>query len=91
MLKLAREIRNQLVKKNGNKSWLKELKVGSKNERNNERDSNDLFTYLQANRIHHEMIQQYYPASTLTPAEKIKRTANRVGFNLPKMVGENKD
>ena len=37
------------------------------------------------------MIQQYYPATTLTPAEKIKRTANRVGFNLPKMVGENKD
>lgn len=82
MLKLAKEIQNQLVMKNQNSFWLTEL---SKYERNPQ-DALNLLTYFESNRKHHEMMNLYFPASSLSPEEKIKRTANKVGFNLPKIA-----
>lgn len=44
--------------------------------------------YFGASQKHQDMIDRYWPTSNLTPEEKLKRTANTVGFDLPKSVPE---
>ncbi|KAJ3405610.1 hypothetical protein HDU80_001089 [Chytriomyces hyalinus] len=44
----------------------------------------NLLSYLSSRREHKRLIEEYWPASTLTPAEKNTRTANFVGLSMPR-------
>lgn len=46
-------------------------------------DAEDSLVYLRSNRQYKELMDRYWPTSDLTTQEKLKRTANTVGFSLP--------
>lgn len=52
-----------------------------------ERNGRNVLVYLQASRIHKELLERYNPTLRLSEEEKIKLTANRVGLDMPKTVG----
>ncbi|KAJ3276429.1 hypothetical protein HDV01_005052 [Terramyces sp. JEL0728] len=54
-------------------------------------EAKNIYDLLLANRTHTEMMERYWPASQLSDSEKLQRTANKVGFNLPKTFAESKD
>ena len=76
MKRLTAEL--ELIAKKSNQSIFKEL------TRLDKRDQKDIGIYLESHRVHKELMNQYWPTSTLTNQEKLKRTANKVGFELPK-------
>ncbi|KAI8899919.1 hypothetical protein BC833DRAFT_518934, partial [Globomyces pollinis-pini] len=80
---LLKEVNIQLVARNQNKYWKDQLIDAYKSNNRTEQDAKDILTYFTSNRNHREMMERYWPVSTLTPEEKIKRTANKVGFSLP--------
>ena len=81
---------NQITKINNNSLWethLKErIRLGG-----NPADATAVTEYLTAVSTHKELMARYWPATDLSPDEKLMRTANRVGLNLPKMFSEEND
>jgi len=52
-----------------------------------EGDGRNVLVYLQASRIHKELLERYNPTLRLSEQEKLELTANRVGLTMPKTVG----
>ncbi|KAH3670317.1 hypothetical protein WICMUC_004886 [Wickerhamomyces mucosus] len=53
----------------------------------NERNAihiNDIANFLSYQRTYQELIERYNPGLTMTQEDKIRKTANKVGFELPK-------
>ena len=46
--------------------------------------SQEVLNYFKKNESHQKLLNEYFPASNFNEQEIIKRTANRVGLNLPK-------
>ncbi|KAI8911645.1 hypothetical protein EDD86DRAFT_188647 [Gorgonomyces haynaldii] len=72
-----------LSQKNGNMVWQQHLearfRVGGKQS-----DALALYSFLEANKNHKEMMERYWPTSGLSNEEKLQKTAERVGLQLPK-------
>ncbi len=66
---------------------LKELELIKMNlqilTRLSKRDQKDLGIYLSSTRVYKELMNQYWPISTIDEQERLTRTANKVGFQLP--------
>jgi hypothetical protein len=56
----------------------------------NQKDQIDVGAYLEACSTHSKLMDQYWATSTLSPGEKLERTANRVGLQLPKQFEADK-
>ena len=50
------------------------------------KEARNVLTYLESSREHKRLREMYWPTSNLSSEEKLKRTANVVGFNLPKKM-----
>ncbi|KAL2913786.1 hypothetical protein HK105_206665 [Polyrhizophydium stewartii] len=92
---ILREVNKQYVRRNGNQFWSAQVKAGFRKGaaatdtaevHARRRDAENLLTYLQSNREYKELMERYWPSSSLTPQEKIERTANRVGLTAPKPI-----
>jgi Complex1_LYR-like len=46
-------------------------------------DAEALVSYMSACQTHKEMIERYWPTSDMSGEEKLRQTANTVGFSLP--------
>lgn len=49
----------------------------------NPRETGEILNFFKANEKHHQLLNEYFPASNMNQQEIVKRTANRVGLNLP--------
>jgi hypothetical protein len=79
MQRLLREIEH-ITSKSSQSLFKKELlKLSTK-------DAEDVGAFLEASRKHTELMNQYWPTSSLSPEEKLRRTANKVGLELPKQA-----
>ncbi|KAI0092831.1 hypothetical protein BDY19DRAFT_903575 [Irpex rosettiformis] len=52
-------------------------------------DMKNTFIFLHSQRMHKELLERYNPLHDLTPEERIKATARRVGLDVP--VNSEKD
>ncbi|GAA6009266.1 hypothetical protein JCM10207_004328 [Rhodosporidiobolus poonsookiae] len=59
------------------------IQVGSEAATRFERDIENMVLFLQARRIHKELVDRYNPTHDMTEAERIEATANRVGLTSP--------
>jgi len=62
---------------------LEGLKV-TKETPKNIRHIQDMANFLSYQRTYQELIERYNPGLTMTQEDKVRRTANRVGLDLPK-------
>ncbi|KAH9482446.1 hypothetical protein JR316_0004546 [Psilocybe cubensis] len=51
-------------------------------------DYDNAINFIRAQREHKRLLERYNPLFDLTAQERIKATANRVGFNMPKIHNE---
>ncbi|KAJ3377356.1 hypothetical protein HDU92_008420 [Lobulomyces angularis] len=70
-----------------NPSFKSSLKTQIRNTRldsinYNKKDLTNLSTFLNSSKKHSELSELYWPSQELTREEKLKRTANKVGFTL---------
>ncbi|KAJ3352948.1 hypothetical protein HDU83_007464 [Entophlyctis luteolus] len=47
-------------------------------------DALDTLTFFSASAEHERLVEEYWPATSLAPDEKLKRTANLVGLAMPR-------
>lgn len=50
----------------------------------NDKHIDDIANYLSYQRTYQELIERYNPGLTMTQEDKVRKTANKVGFELPK-------
>ncbi|KZO95638.1 hypothetical protein CALVIDRAFT_538034 [Calocera viscosa TUFC12733] len=48
-----------------------------------EKDAQNTLTFLRSQRTHKDLLQRYNPLSDLTPEERVRATARRVGLDTP--------
>ncbi|KAI8923420.1 hypothetical protein BC831DRAFT_471174 [Entophlyctis helioformis] len=94
---ILREVTKQYVRFNGNLFWRQQVMatyrmraskdVEPKVLRGFVTDGENLLSYLRSGREHKEMMERYWPTSGLTTSEKLTKTANKVGFAMPKRLG----
>jgi tRNA U34 2-thiouridine synthase MnmA/TrmU len=48
------------------------------------KDLKEIETFFESNERHHNLLQQYFPLRDIDSQELIKRTAARVGLEVPK-------
>ncbi|KAI9093016.1 hypothetical protein DFS34DRAFT_631287 [Phlyctochytrium arcticum] len=94
---ILREIGKQFTIRNGNRVWhteaVRKFRNGAQLTHPNQiqeslMDARNILHFLQSNRTHRELIERYWPSHNLTGDERLTRTANTVGLQLPKMFGE---
>ncbi|GAA6032468.1 hypothetical protein JCM8097_004775 [Rhodosporidiobolus ruineniae] len=59
------------------------IKAGSEDAARFSKDVDNMVLFLQARRIHKELVDRYNPTHDMTEAERIEATANRVGLTSP--------
>ncbi|EGF81009.1 hypothetical protein BATDEDRAFT_24622 [Batrachochytrium dendrobatidis JAM81] len=92
---LLREVNRQFVVKNNNSFWrmqvIAQFRIGKgitdpSRALAKRRQAQNVLMYLKSSREYKELMERYWPVSTLTEQEKIAKTANRVGLAVPKPV-----
>ncbi|KAJ3159726.1 hypothetical protein HDU86_001376 [Geranomyces michiganensis] len=93
---ILREVSKQYTPRNKNRMWHDEVVATFKSGagatdavdvRNRILRAKNLHAFMTSNRTHRELVERYWPVSGMTEGEKLKRTANTVGFSLPKIFG----
>ncbi|TPX60003.1 hypothetical protein PhCBS80983_g02058 [Powellomyces hirtus] len=93
---ILREVSRQYTARNQNRMWHDEIVAGFKSgvQLSNPAQiqirltrARNLHAFLRSNRTHRELVERYWPISSMTEEEKLSRTANTVGLSLPKMFG----
>ncbi|GAA5880107.1 hypothetical protein JCM8547_006192 [Rhodosporidiobolus lusitaniae] len=64
------------------------FKAGSEEAKRFETDVANMTLFLSARRVHKELVDRYNPTHDMTEAERIEKTANRVGLNVPQEYDE---
>ncbi|KAL7753948.1 hypothetical protein RI367_000881 [Sorochytrium milnesiophthora] len=88
---LLREVDRQFTKKNNNKTWRQYLRrrfeEGAAGTQTTPQalqlEAENALLFLQSNRKHHELLEFYFP--TMREDERVTRTANRVGLQMPRL------
>ncbi|KAJ3305604.1 hypothetical protein HDV03_001249 [Kappamyces sp. JEL0829] len=81
------QVKSQIKTKENRVYFIKEFGALLRENRGNPKNLADVLAYLKASQTHKDMMERYWPTAALTPEEKLKRTANAVGFNLPQEYG----
>ncbi|KAJ3174074.1 hypothetical protein HDU88_000041 [Geranomyces variabilis] len=93
---ILREVSKQYTPRNNNRMWHNEVVATFKSGagatdavdvRNRILQAKNFHAFMTSNRTHRELVERYWPVSGMTEGEKLKRTANTVGFSLPKIFG----
>ncbi|KAI9179805.1 hypothetical protein H9P43_005136 [Blastocladiella emersonii ATCC 22665] len=93
---LLREVTKQVTKKNNNPTWQRYLRAqfevvpaDAAQHRARLVDAENALLFLRSNRTHRELLEGYFPV--LAEDERIKRTAGKVGLQLPRMFDPDGD
>ncbi|KAI8613923.1 hypothetical protein BC830DRAFT_1051003, partial [Chytriomyces sp. MP71] len=89
---ILRQINQQYTVRNDNRLWYFAAVSEYRQNKNasieaaqgHQLNAQDFLAYLHSKQEHRRLMEEYWPASTLTPTEKIHRTANVVGLSMPR-------
>ncbi|KAI9332365.1 hypothetical protein BDR26DRAFT_869372 [Obelidium mucronatum] len=91
---ILRQINKQYTIRNDNTHWKQGAISEYRKHQTNARapvhllqlNAVDFLAFLEAKREHKRLVDEYWPASQLTEAEKLGRTAGMVGLSMPRAL-----
>jgi hypothetical protein len=79
------EVARQFTKVNNNQLWEKSIKSAINSGELQEKDLQDVATFLTSNRVHRELMEKYWNNVGMTEQHRVEASAHTVGLRLPKM------